>query len=181
MKLEDVPKKQPFQLPDEAHFDSISSKVYAQIEKEEQSQNLSELDKEKKSIFIDSQKTKKTKKTKNSNFSAFWVKPQFMGIAATLLLLLVAIVGIYTYSSKSDINPQTTLTMENNKNQQLDFSQIPTQQINDFLLDEDISENELVSFMPQNSSLETNSIFEESDLNSIDAESLDLMLEEEYL
>ncbi|WP_375560574.1 hypothetical protein ACE193_23235 [Bernardetia sp. OM2101] len=169
MKLEDIHKKQPFEMPDEAHFDSISSKIYAQLEKEEQNKNLN---KEAKSVSIDSQKAKNTN---------FWVRPQIMGIAATLLLLFIAITGIYTYSSKSNIDSQTTLVMENNQNSKLDFSKIPTEQINDFLLNEDISENELVSFIPQNSNLESNSLFEESDLNSIDAESLDLMLEEEYL
>jgi hypothetical protein len=169
MKLEDIPKKQPFKMPDEAHFDSISSKIYAQLEKEEQSQSLN---KKTKSVSIDLNKTKN---------NSFWVKPQFIGIAATLLLLFVAIAGIYTYSSKSDSNSQTDLAMENNTTQKIDFSQIPTEQINEFLLNEDISETELISFIPQNSSLETNSIFEDSDLNSIDAESLDLMLEEEYL
>lgn len=169
MKLEDIQKKQPFEMPNEEHFDNLASKIYAQIEKEEQNQNS---DKKTKSVSIDSQKTEKTTTSK------FWVKPQFMGIAATLLLLFVALVGIYIYSSDTD--SQTTLALEN-KTQQLDFSQITTEQISDFLLDEDISENELISFIPQNSSLETTSIFEESDLNSIDVESLDLMLEEEYL
>lgn len=167
MKLEDIPKKQPFKMPDEAHFDAISSKIYAQLEKEEKNQNL---DKEAKSISIDSAKTKRV---------AFWVKPQFMGIAATLILLLVALVGIYNYNS--DTNSTTTLAMGNNKPQQIDFSKITTEQINNFLLDEDISENELVSILPKNSTLNMNSVLEESDLNSIDAESLDLMLEEEYL
>jgi hypothetical protein len=166
MKLEDIPKKQPFKMPNEAHFDTISSKIYAQLEKEEKQNS----DNEVKSISIDSAKTKRI---------AFWVKPQFMGIAATFFLLLIALVGIYKYNSNT--NSVETLAMGNNQTKQLDFSQIPTEQINSFLLDEDISENELVSFIPQNSSLETNSIFEQSDLNSIDAESLDLMLEEEYL
>ncbi len=170
MKLEDIPKKQPFKMPNEAHFDTISSRIYAQLEKEEKNQNLN---KETKSISIDSQKTKK------ANTSTFWVKPQFMGIAATLILLLVALVGIYKYNS--DTNSSTTLAMGNNKTQQLDFSKISTDQINNFLLDEDISENELVSILPKNSTLNMNSVLEESDLNSIDAESLDLMLEEEYL
>lgn len=167
MKLEDIPKKQPFKMPDEAHFDAISSKIYAQLEKEEENQSLN---KEAKPISIDSAKTKRI---------AFWVKPQFVGIAATFILLLIALVGIYKYNS--DTNSTTNLAMGNNKTQQIDFSKITTEQINNFLLDEDISENELVSFIPQNSSLETTSIFEQSDLNSIDAESLDLMLEEEYL
>ncbi len=166
MKLEDIPKKQPFKMPDEAHFDTISSKIYAQLEKEEKQNS----DNKVKSISIDSAKMKRV---------AFWVKPQFMGIAATLLLLLIALVGIYKYNSNT--NSIETLAMGNNQTKQLDFSQIPTEQINSFLLDEDISENELVSFIPQNSNLEINSVFEESDLNSIDAESLDLMLEEEYL
>jgi len=166
MKLEDIKKKQPFKMPDEAHFDTISSKIYTQLEKEENQK----FDKKTNSVSIDSAKTKRV---------AFWVKPQFMGIAATLFLLLVTLVGIYKYNS--DTNSSTTLATSTNQTQQLDFSKIPTEQINNFLLDEDISENELVSFIPQNSSLESNSIFEQSDLNSIDAESLDLMLEEEYL
>ncbi|PIY09118.1 MAG: hypothetical protein COZ18_08715 [Flexibacter sp. CG_4_10_14_3_um_filter_32_15] len=166
MKLEDIQKKQPFKMPDEAHFDTISSKIYTQLEKEENQK----FDKKTNSVSIDSAKTKRV---------AFWVKPQFMGIAATLFLLLVTLVGIYKYNS--DTNSSTTLATSTNQTQQLDFSKIPTEQINNFLLDEDISENELVSFIPQNSSLESNSIFEQSDLNSIDAESLDLMLEEEYL
>ena len=166
MKLEDIQKKQPFKMPDEAHFDTISSKIYTQLEKEENQK----FDKKTNSVSIDSAKTKRV---------AFWVKPQFMGIAATLFLLLVTLVVIYKYNS--DTNSSTTLATSTNQTQQLDFSKIPTEQINNFLLDEDISENELVSFIPQNSSLESNSIFEQSDLNSIDAESLDLMLEEEYL
>ncbi|WP_338763712.1 hypothetical protein WAF17_20275 [Bernardetia sp. ABR2-2B] len=165
MKLEDIPKKQPFQIPDEAHFDTISSKIYAQLEEEEKENQDS------KSISIHSKKEKNNK---------FWVKPQVMGIAATLLLLFIAIAGIYTFSSKSDINSQTNVALDN-KTQEVDFSKIPTEQINDFLLNEDISENELMSFIPQGSTLETNNVFEESDLNSIDTESLDLMLEEEYL
>ena len=164
MKLEDIPKKQPFQLPNQAHFDSISSKIYAQLEKEEK-ENLSESNQEAKSVSIHLQQAKKTKKT---NSSRFWVRPQFIGIAATFLLLIIALVGIYNYKKDT-------------QSQQIDFSHIPTQQINEFLLDEDISEHELVSFIPQNFSLEKNIIFEESDLNSIDDESLDLMLEEEYL
>lgn len=163
MKLEDIPKKQPFKMPNEAHFDTISSKIYAQLEKEEKQNS----DKKINSASIDSVETKRV---------AFWVKPQFMGIAATLLVLLIALVGIYKYNS--DTNSTETLAIST---KQLDFSKIPTEQINNFLLNEDISENELVSFIPQNSSLETNSIFGQSDLNSIDAESLDLMLEEEYL
>ncbi|WP_338812923.1 hypothetical protein V9L05_16385 [Bernardetia sp. Wsw4-3y2] len=173
MKLEDIPKKQPFQMPNEAHFDNISSKIYAQLEKQDENQNLIEINKETKSVSLDSQKTKS---------SSLWIKPQIMGIAATLLLLFVAIAGIYTYSNKSNVeNPQTNLALENTQNSEVDFSKISTEQINDFLLDEDISETELVSFIPQNSSLEINNVFKDSDLNSIDAESLDLMLEEEYL
>ncbi|AFM05880.1 hypothetical protein Fleli_3561 [Bernardetia litoralis DSM 6794] len=165
MKLEDITKKQPFEMPNEAHFDSISSKIYAQIEKEEQNLNT-----ETKSVSINSEKTKNTN---------FWIKPQFMGIAATLLLLFVALVGISNYNSGTD--SIETVALENKQAQKIDFSKIPTEQINEFLLNEDISESELVSFIPQNSTLENNSIFKESDLNSIDAESLDLMLEEEYL
>ncbi|WP_338792145.1 hypothetical protein [Bernardetia sp. MNP-M8] len=173
MKLEDIPKKQPFQMPNEAHFDSISSKIYAQLEKEDENQNLIEINKENKSASLDSQKTKS---------SSLWIKPQIMGIAATLLLLFVALAGIYTYSNKSNMDKaQTNLALENTQNSEVDFSKISTEQINDFLLDEDISETELVSFIPQNSSLEINNVFKDSDLNSIDAESLDLMLEEEYL
>ncbi len=173
MKLEDIPKKQPFQMPNEAHFDSISSKIYAQLEKEDENQNLIEINKETKSVSLDSQKTKST---------TLWIKPQIMGIAATLLLLFVAIAGIYTYTNKSNMDKaQTNLVQENTQNSEVDFSKISTEQINDFLLNEDISETELVSFIPQNSSLEINNVFKDSDLNSIDAESLDLMLEEEYL
>lgn len=177
MKLDDIPKKQPFQMPNEAHFDSISSKIYAQLEKEHY-QNLSESNNETKSVSIDAQKAQQKTIFSNSNF---WVKPQIMGIAATLLLLFVALAGIYIYWSKSNTASQMSLALENNQNAKLDFSEIPTEHITTFLLNEDISENEVVSFIPQNSSLEINSIFEESDLNSIDAESLDLMLEEEYL
>jgi len=162
MKLEDIPKKQPFQMPDEAHFDSISTKIYAQLEKEET-----------RSISLHSQKTEKT------TSSTFWVKPQFMGIAATFLLLFIVSIGIYTY--KTDTNSTQLVAIETNQAEKIDFSKISTEQINTFLLDEEISETELVSFIPKNSSLETTSIFENSDLNSIDAESLDLMLEEEYL
>ncbi len=162
MKLEDIPKKQPFKMPDESHFDSISSKIYAQIEEE-------------KSISISSHKAEETKTY------MFWQRPNFMEIAATLLLLLVALAGIYTYSSKSDTNLKTDLAINKRETKNIDFSTIPTEQINDFLLNEDISESELISFMPQNFSLEITPIFEESNLNSIDAESLDLLLEEEYL
>lgn len=167
MKLEDISKKQPFKMPDEAHFDTISSRIYAQLEEEEKNQNV-----DKKSIFIDSPKTKRI---------SFWVKPQIMGIAATFLLLLVALVGIYKYNSDTNSVSTEVLTVENNNTQKIDFSKISTEQINTFLLDEDISETELVNILPKNSTLNINSVLEESDLNSIDAESLDLMLEEEYL
>lgn len=160
MRLEDIPKKQPFQMPDEAHFDSISSKIYAQLEKEET-----------KSISIDSLNTEKTTSSK------FWIKPQFMGIAATFILLLVALIGVYKYNSATN----STQLVATNEVKKIDFSKISTEEINTFLLDEEISETELVSFIPKNSSLETTSIFENSDLNSIDAESMDLMLEDEYL
>ncbi len=167
MKLEDIPKKQPFQMPTEAHFDSISDKIYAQIEKEEQHQNPN---KTSTSVSIDSIK----KETKSS--PAFWKKPQFIGIAASILLLFVVLLGInkYDYTYLENITNLSTT-------QKIDFSEVSTQQIQDFLLDEDISESEVVSFMPENSDLEKTNIFEESDLNSIDSESLDLMLEEEYL
>ncbi len=162
MKLEDIPKKQPFEMPNEAHFDSISNKIYAQLEKEEV-----------KSISINFGNNEENKTSK------FWLKPQFIGIAATLILLLIALTGVYNYNSSA--NSVEKLVIITNKTEQLDFSKIPTEQINTFLLDDNISENELLSFMPQNSSLEANGIFEEVDLNSIDAESLDLLLEEEYL
>ncbi len=162
MKLEDIPKKQPFQMPEESHFDSISSKIYAQLEKEET-----------KSVSIHSQKIEKTTSSK------FWTKPQFMGIAATFILLFVALIGFYKYNS--DTNSTQLVAIETNQTEKIDFSKISTEQITTFLLDEEISETELVSFIPKNSSLESTSIFENSDLNSIDAESLDLMLEDEYL
>ena len=158
MKLEDIPKEQPFEMPDESHFDKISSKIYAQLE-------LEELKSETKAKRIQ-----------------FWAKPHFIGIAATLILLLVALVGIYKL--KSNTNSSEEITISATKIEQLDFSKIPTEQINTFLLEEDISETELLSFIPPNSNLEIlerNFIFEKTDLNSIDEESLDLMLEEEYL
>lgn len=166
MKLDDIPKKQPFKMPDETHFDNLSNKIYVQIEELEKNGEKQEEQKEAKSISIQSEKQK----------TSFWVKPQVMGIAATLLLLLVATFGIYKYQTSNDKDGTVAIS-----EQKLDFSAIPTEQINDFLLSEDISETELVSVIPQNFTLEINTVLEESDLNSIDNESLDLMLEEEYL
>ncbi|WP_291725371.1 hypothetical protein [Bernardetia sp.] len=166
MKLDDIPKKHPFKIPDEAHFEALSSKIYAQIEELEKNSEKQEEQKEATSISIQSE----------NKATSFWVKPQIMGIAATLLLLLVATFGVYKYETNNE--EEKTLAVSE---KQLDFSAIPTEQISNFLLNEDISETELISFIPQNSTLEINDVLEESDLNSIDNESLDLMLEEEYL
>ena len=164
MKLEDIPKKQPFKMPDEEHFDMLSSKIYAQIEELEKEENSQA--KAATSIFL-------SRENKNTSF---WIKPQIMGMAATFLLVLVATFGIYKYQTNNELNGTVAIS-----EQKIDFSTIPTEQINDFLLSEDISESELISVIPKNFTFEMNTVLEESDLNSIDAESLDLMLEEEYL